>query len=66
MNDEEAGKHGKDASDKPEGGSKQADDPEHGSGTGEGEGGLGTQTGGAGGEAPLEPGDERKREQLKE
>ncbi len=38
-------------------GSLQADDAEIGKGTGEGERGLGTQTGASGGEHPTEPED---------
>lgn len=37
-------------------GAKQADNPEHGKGTGEGKGGLGSQTGALGGGKPVEPG----------
>lgn len=38
-------------------GSQHADDPELGKGTGEGERGLGTQTGASGGAQPTEPED---------
>lgn len=47
--------HGEDASEKPPGGAKSADNPEPGDGTGEGEGGLGTQIDAAGGGEPSEP-----------
>ena len=50
----QAGEKGNDPDAK---GSQQADDPEIGEGTGEGERGLGVQSGASGGKQPTEPED---------